>query len=110
MNRLVGCTVWYASDLLEQSGYEEMRAWRLAVQLVKTGRPHAHAIMKEDALKLGFKVKQDDTTMNVYSELVSECLKAESSSHIIRAFYPKSSSPVANIGSTLPDKSRRKKK
>lgn len=110
MNRLVGCTVWYANDLLEQSGYEELRAWRLAVQLVKTSRPHAHALMKEDAVKLGFEVKQDDAAMNVYSELVSECLKAESGSHIIRAFYPESSSEKEDNAGAAKKKLSRKKK
>ena len=97
MNRLVSCTLWYANDLLEQSGYEEMRAWRLATQIVKTSRPHPHAFLKQDTKKLGFEVKEDDETMNVYSELVSACLKAESTSHVIKAFYPESPASKPNI-------------
>lgn len=88
MDRLVFNTYVYACRLLRKSGYDDEKVADIAYKIAVTDYTHSHAILVDEARRIGFNIVEDNDTMKVYSELVSSRLKERSSTHCIDAFYP----------------------
>lgn len=95
MSTLVFNTISYAHRLLTKAGYDNDKAIRIALNLTKTVYNHSNCIMVEQAKDLGLAVDQDDETMKVYSELVSDRLKQKSAAHVVDVYYPQNVLPSA---------------
>jgi len=77
-----------ASRLLQKSGYTKDNAWKIANSLGRNYYAHEFPLFAADAKEIGFTLKTDNDTMNVYAQLVSARLQEKFPRHAIDDFFP----------------------
>ena len=88
MNTLLFTTQVCSVRLLEQSGYPTDKARIIAARLTRNYYTHDFPIFAKNAEEMGFNLKTDPDTINVYGRLVSSRLNENYPRHAIDPFFP----------------------